>query len=60
MLFNIDKCKILHLGYSNSEVHYIMETAQLQSVSEERSRIIISADLKCKDIKLSSTADSWL
>ena len=47
MLFNIDKCKVLHLGYNNPEVHYTMETTQLQAVHEERDlEIIVSADLK--------------
>ena len=24
MLFNIDKCKVIHLGYNNPKVHYVM------------------------------------
>jgi len=47
MLFNIDKCKVLYLGYNNPKVHYTMETTQLQGVHEERDLgIIVSADLK--------------
>jgi len=47
MLFNIDKCKVLHLGHNNPEVHYTMETTELQAVHEERDLgIIVSADLK--------------
>jgi len=47
MLLNIDKCKVLHLGHNNPEVHYNMETTQLQAVHEERDLgIIVSADLK--------------
>ena len=23
MLFNIDKCKVMHLGYNNPKVHYV-------------------------------------
>jgi len=47
MLFNIDKCKVLYLGHKNPEVHYTMETTQLQAVHEERDLgIIVNADLK--------------
>jgi len=46
MLFNIDKCKVLHLGHNNPEVHYTMLTSQLQAVHEERDLgIIVSADV---------------
>ena len=47
MLFNIDKCKVLHLGYNNCHADYFMDTVQLQKVSEERDLgIIVSDDLK--------------
>jgi len=48
MLYNIDKCKVLHSGYNNPETNYVMKTTHLQdSVSEERDLgTIISADLK--------------
>ena len=26
MLFNIHKCKVLHLGYNKPEAHYVMKT----------------------------------
>ena len=49
MLFNIDKCKVMHLGYNNPKVNYVMEATQLQEVSEEKDLgIIISDDLKWK------------
>jgi len=35
MLFNIDKCKVMHLAYNNP-VHYVMGTSQLQAATEER------------------------
>jgi len=38
MLFNIDKCKVMHLGYNNPKVHYVMGTSQLQAATEERER----------------------
>ena len=44
MLFNIDKCKVLHLGYTK---YCVMEATQLQEVSEERDlEIIVGDDLK--------------
>ena len=47
MLFNIDKCKVMHLGYNNPKVNYVMESTQLQEVSEEKDLgIIVSDDLK--------------
>ena len=36
MLFNIDKCKVMHFGHDNSLVHYCMNSMQLQNVKEER------------------------
>ena len=47
MLFNVDKCKVMHLGHNNPKVNYIMETIQLQEVSEEKDLgIIVSDDFK--------------
>ena len=47
MLFNVDKCKVMHLGYNNPKVNYVVEATQLQEVSEERDlRIIVSDDFK--------------
>ena len=36
MLFNIEKCKVMHLGYNNPKADYVMDGSVLQSVSEER------------------------
>jgi len=30
MLFNVGKCKVMHLGYNNPKVNYIMEATRLQ------------------------------
>jgi len=49
VLFNIDKCKVLHLGFNIPQTNYVMEATQLQSVSEERERLgnnNVSPDLK--------------
>jgi len=34
MLFNIDKCKVMHLGYNNPKVRCVMGTSQLQAATE--------------------------
>jgi len=45
MLFNIDKCKVMHLGYNNPKVHFVMGTSQLQAATEERDLgVIVSED----------------
>jgi len=47
MLFNIDKCKVMHLGFNNSHATYFIDGLQLQTVSEEKDLgVIISDDLK--------------
>jgi len=47
MLFNIDKCKVMHLGFSNPQTKYVMDATQLQDISEERDLgVIVNADLK--------------
>jgi len=47
MLFNIDKCKVMYLGYNNCQAYYFMDTVQLQKVDEERDLgITVSNDFK--------------
>ena len=46
MLFNIDKCKTLHIGRENLNELYIMEGRPLEAVHEERD-FGITKDLKC-------------
>ena len=47
MVFNIKKCKSLHIGHTNSQHHYIMEDEILQSVAEETDLcVVLSNDLK--------------
>ena len=36
MLFNIEKCKVMHLGYDNPHASYFVDGNRLQVVSEER------------------------
>ena len=47
MLFNIDKCKVLHVGKNNNKSNYEMGGQILDSLEEERLLgVIISSDLK--------------
>jgi len=47
MLFNIDKCKVMHLGYNNIQAEYAVNDVKLECVSEEKdSGVIVSDDLK--------------
>jgi len=46
-MLNIEKCKVMHLGYNNSQVQYVMDGEQLQCVTEERDLgVIVSEHLK--------------
>ena len=47
MLFNVKKCKVLHIGHKNAYCDYSMNGEILQSVTEETDLgIIVSNDLK--------------
>jgi len=47
MLFNADKCKVMHMGFNNKQAKYDMNGVQLERVSEEKDLgVIISEDLK--------------
>ena len=47
MLFNADKCKVMHMGFNNKQAKYDMNGIQLECVSEEKDLgVIISEDLK--------------
>jgi len=48
MLFNIDKCKVIHLGLNNVKAKYEMNGKYVEEVIEERDPgVIIQSDLKC-------------
>jgi len=44
MLFNIEKCKVMHLGYNNPKADYVMDGSVLQCVSEEKDLGVIVID----------------
>ena len=49
MLFNADKCKVMHFGYNNTEADYKIYDKNLDVTKEERDLgIIIQNDLKCR------------
>lgn len=47
MLFNVDKCKVMHFGKHNAQYDYTLNNKPLVKVTEERDLgIVISGDLK--------------
>jgi len=47
MLFNTDKSKVMHFGFNNKEVDYILGNQRLSAVDEERDlRVIVDKSLK--------------
>ena len=47
MLFNVEKCKVMHIGYNNCHASYTMEQNTLDAVAEERDLgVIMQNDLK--------------
>lgn len=48
MLFNVDKCKVMHIGQNNKKVNYQMNGKYLEEVTDERDLgAVIQNDLKC-------------
>ena len=47
MLFNADKCKVMHSGYNNFHADYFMSGNKLNTVTEEKDLgVVVSDDLK--------------
>ena len=47
MLFNLEKCKVMHIGFNNPRVDYFMDATRIQEVHEEKDLgVIVSDDLK--------------
>jgi len=44
MIFNIDKCKVMHLGYNNRSVDYFMDAVYLQVVHEDKDLEVVVTD----------------
>jgi hypothetical protein len=63
MLFNVDKCKVMHFGYNNSKRTYEMKRNDLEETTEERDLgLIVQQDLKMNKqcLKSVSTANKVL
>ena len=63
MLFNVDKCNVMHIGHNNQKTHYVLHGKISNKVTEERDLgVIVSDDLKwskqCKEVV--SKANSML
>ena len=59
MLFNIDKCKVMHIGKNNLKTKYELDGANLDEVIEERDLgVIIQNDLKCSQ-HLEYSVQAW-
>ena len=47
MLFNVEKCQVMHIGYNNKKVNYEMDGKNLEEVDEEKDLgVIMQNDLK--------------
>lgn len=47
MKFNIEKCKVLHIGNDNVQARYVMNNVQLSSTAKEKDLgVVVSKDLK--------------
>ena len=63
MLFNVDKCKVMHMGLNNSKANYEMNGKYLEEVTKERDLgVIFQNDLKCSRqcLKAVNTANKVL
>jgi len=63
MLFDVDKCKVMHIGNNNGEAKYKMNGKLLEEVIEEQDlRVIMQNDMKCNSqcIKAVKTANRVL
>ena len=45
MLFNVNKCKVMHMGYNNTCPEYFLNGTKLENVSEEKGLGVIMAAL---------------
>jgi len=47
MLFNVDKCKVMHIGYNNCCAEYDMDENKFETVTEEKYlKVMVSDKLK--------------
>ena len=55
MLFNTDKCKVMHFGYKNNTAGYSLGNVNIQSGKEEKD---LTGDHYKSDTKVKSTVRS--
>ena len=47
MKFNVDKCRVLHIGSNNSQLQYLMNGQQLSAVIKGKGLgVLVKSDLK--------------
>ena len=46
MEFNVEKCKVMHIGGTNRNFRYFMDQKQLEVVEEEKDLGVVSSDHK--------------
>ena len=56
MLFNVEKCKVLHVGYNNMCASYFIGNTEIQSTDEETDLGVIVH----KSLKLVVSVTRWL
>jgi len=50
VLFNVEKCKVMHFGYNNRKADYFMDGVNLEHVTEEKDLgDLVSEDLKWEE-----------
>jgi len=59
MLFNVDKCKVMHIGFNNIKTKYEMSGKFLEEASEEHG-VVIQRDLKCSSQAVNTANGSWV
>ena len=47
MLFNVDKCKVMHLGINNNKANYELNGKTLEVTEERDLGVVVQNDLKC-------------
>jgi hypothetical protein len=48
MLFNVEKCKVMHTGFGNGRARYMIDGVQIQEVHEEMDLgVLVQDNLKC-------------
>jgi len=49
MLFNVDKCKVMHFGRSNGNLSYYMDGSKIAKVTEEKDLGVLNRTIKCRN-----------